>query len=104
MWREDIELLEGSGKLPKPWFEVREIELIGGSPHARQWLKRIDVPLKDKRGDGKYRLEVLIVPWTVEKQHGVLVQYNLVDLKSKNMIWELGRTLILSPQNLLEGL
>lgn len=95
-WADDVAQLEASPKLPKPWFDVREVELIGGTPESRGWLKEIHIPVVVKKPDGQHKLEVLIVPWEEDGKTGVMIQYNLVDLKSKNMIYELGRTLVLS--------
>ncbi len=94
-WREDVEQLETSGKLPAAWFDLGELEIIGGTPETRDWLKRIQIPLNTKKA-GHYKMEVLVVVWEEEGKRGTLVQYNLIELKSKNNIWELGRTLILS--------
>lgn len=94
-WAEDVEQLELSKKLPPAWFDVREIEVIGGTPETKEWLAKIHVPLKPKK-DGRYKLEVLVVVWEEEGKHGTLVQYDLVDINTQNNIWELGRTFILS--------
>lgn len=109
-WHQDVETLEASGKLPKPWFAIKDLEIYGGTPESKAWLKRIKHPLKTKLA-GTHKLEVLVVAWEEDGKNGVLVQYNLVDLKSQNMVWELGRTLILKDpsarnplEDLLEGL
>lgn len=106
-WSEDVEQLEKSKKLPKSWFDVSEVELIGGTPETKDWLRRIKVPLEPKKADGKHKLEILVVVWEEEGNRGVMVQYNLVDLETKNMVFELGRTLILSrprPKNFWQAL
>jgi hypothetical protein len=94
-WRDDVEQLEASKKLPPGWFDVKDIEVYGGSPETKDWLKQIQVPLSTKK-DGHFKLDVLVVAWEEEGKRGTMVQYDLVDLKSGNNIWELGRTLILS--------
>lgn len=96
LWEEDVHDLESSGKLPKPWFDVREIELVGGNPEGKRWLRQIHVPISIKKPEGDHKLEILVVPWREDGQRGVMIQYNLVNIKSQNMIFELGRTLILS--------
>ena len=106
-WAEDVRQMEESGKLPKPWFDVAEVEIIPGKPEAKVMLRQIHVPLAGKKKDGQHRLEVLVVPWEEEGKTGVMLQYNLTETKSKNMIYELGRTLILSepePKNPLQNL
>jgi len=94
-WREDVEDLEASKKLPAGWHDVKDLEIFGGTPETKEWLARIKVPLTTKK-DGKHKLEVLVVAWEENGIRGALVQYDLVELKSKNNIWELGRTLILT--------
>jgi hypothetical protein len=94
LWREDVEQLEASKKLPAPWNDIRDLEVFAGTSETREWLNLITVPLHSKK-DGHFRLEVLLVAWEEDGKRGVLVQYDLVDLKTKNNIWELGRTLIL---------
>lgn len=97
MWSDDIRQLEASSKLPKQWFDIQEIEMIGGTPESKSWLRRIKVPLKVKEG-GCCKLEVLLVAWEETGTYGSLVQYNIVDLKTKNTLWELGRTFILAQE------
>lgn len=92
-WQEDVRLLESSPRLPKQWFDVKEIELIGGTPETKKWLAQIQVPLKTNP-NGKHRMDVLVVVWEEEGVRGVMVQYNLEELASKNNIWESGRTFI----------
>lgn len=94
-WAEDVDQLEASKKLPAAWFDVRDLEIYGGTPESKEWLSRIKVPIKTKK-DGQHKMEVLVVVWEEEGKRGVLVQFNLVDLKSKNNIYELGRTYILN--------
>ena len=98
-WAADVENLESSHKLPKEWFDVGEMEVFGGTPETREWLDRIQIPLKPKKV-GAYKLEILVVAWEEEGKRGTLVQYDLVNLKTQNNIFELGRTFILSkPRN-----
>ena len=95
-WAEDVTALEASPKLPKPWFDVSQIEVIGGTPDTKGFLRRVQVPLKVKNPNGQYKLEALVVLWTEDNQNGVMIQYNITDLKTNNMVYELGRTLVLN--------
>lgn len=95
-WASDISLLEESGKLPSAWFDVKEVEVVGGTPETKSWLRRVHIPVSVKNQEGHHKLETLVVLWEEEGKRGVLTQYNLVDLESGNTIWELGRTLILN--------
>lgn len=49
-------------------------------------------------------MEVLIVAWEEEGVKGVMVQYNIEDIQTRENVYELGRTLILNRQSLLEEL
>lgn len=98
-WADDVADLESSGKLPKEWSDVSLIDVVGGTPETKDWLGRIHVPLTAKKG-GNHKLEVLVVAWEEEGKRGTMVQYNLVNIKTQNNIYELGRTFILSkPKN-----
>ncbi|MGE0763407.1 MAG: hypothetical protein AB7N80_09015 [Bdellovibrionales bacterium] len=97
LWEQDVEKLSASGKLPKAWNEIKEIQLIPATDNAKLWLKNVRVPIRLK-SDGGYKMEILVVSWEEEKASGAIMQYNLVDLKTNNMIWELGRTFVLSGQ------
>jgi hypothetical protein len=96
-WHDDIRELEDSKKLPAAWFDVGQIEIVGGTNETKDWLKHIQSPLTPK-ANGHYKLDVLLVGWEETGKRGAMIQYNLEDLGTKNTIWELGRTLILSPQ------
>lgn len=95
-WADDVRLLETSKNLPPGWFDVKEVEIFGGTPETKAILRKIKVPVGIKKHDGEHKLEVLVVVWEEEGKRGALIQYNLVNLKSGNMIKEIGRTLILS--------
>jgi hypothetical protein len=94
-WAEDVELMESSGKLPAAWADVKSYDLIGGTPESRAWLKLIHPPLKTNP-KGRHRMDVLVVGWEESGKRGALIQYNIEDLKTKNTVSEIGRTLILS--------
>ena len=94
-WTADIQQLEASKKLPKAWFDVRDVEVYPGTLETKNWLQHIQVPLHRKT-DGHYKLKVLVIAWEENGIRGTLVQYDLMDLKTKNNIWELSRTYILS--------
>lgn len=100
-WHEDVRQLEASGKLPKPWFDLKEVVVIGGTPETKKMLRLVQHPLETKP-QGAYRMEILIVAWEEEGVRGVLVQYNLEEIKSRENLFELGRTLILNRPSLLE--
>ena len=87
--------LKASNKLPAGWNSIKEIQLIPATDKAKLWLKSMHVPILLK-SDGAYKLEVLMISWDEGQDVGAIVQYNLVELKTNNMVWELGRTFVLS--------
>lgn len=91
LWEEDLKLLADHRKLPDAWNKIREIELIPATDTAREWARSLEVPI-EVHSDGSHRLEVLLLSWSQDESDGAIVQYNLVDLKTNNMVWELGRT------------
>lgn len=105
-WSNDVDNLEASKKLPKEWYDVGQVEVVGGTPETKEWLARIHVPVRPKT-NGKNKLDVLVVVWEEEGKRGAMVQYNLLDGKTGNNILELGRTFILSkpkPKNTFKAL
>lgn len=93
LWHEDVANLEASPNLPKQWFDVKELNIIAGTPETKEWLRQVEIPLNPNL-KGKHHMDILVVVWEEDGIRGVLVQYNLED-ERKNHIWELGRTLIL---------
>lgn len=90
----DLDLLRQNGSLPKELNSLAKLEVYGGTDQAKVWINNLSLPFKLAE-DGTHDLEVLVVDWEEGTKDGVMVQYNLVDRKSGNMVWELGRTFIL---------
>ena len=90
-WREDVQLLEESKKLPKEWGEIREITINSDNSPVHDWLDRIKPPIQ-KNPRGKYRLEAFLNQWIEGYRYGVVIQYKLIDMTNSNTVWELGRT------------
>ena len=91
---EDLELLQEAGSLPKEFYSLAQLEVYGGTDKAKVWTQELRLPFQLKK-DGTHHLEVLIVDWKEGHKEGVIVQYNLNEKASGNMVWELGRTFIL---------
>lgn len=100
LWAQDLKLLEQSKAMPEAWSKVRDLEIHGGTDIAKLWLKEMTIPL-EVRPKGQYTLEILLVDWVESGKTGAMIQYNLVDQKTGNMVWELGRTLILKDDSSL---
>ena len=89
--RTDIRLLEKNHYLPPAWSKIKSIEVSSDASHVQNWLTAdaFDIPRKK---DGEYNLEIFVSEWIDGYRYGALVQYDLVEIKTKNTIWELNRT------------
>jgi len=91
LWKRDMKMLKGSKHLHPGLKQIKEVEAFGGSDEAKKWLPDLTMPWK-KLEKGKYKLEVLLLEFNDNNQDHAVIQMNLVELESKNMVWELGRT------------
>ncbi len=90
-FQNDIALLKKSGTLPEAYSHIREVEIKSDNSPARDWLD--DLKRKIPRDqNGTYKLSVMVIHWIEANRYGAIVQYNLVDLKSGNTVWEFSRT------------
>jgi hypothetical protein len=94
LWTRDLKRLRDAKALPAAFDDIKEIEVTPATEQARQWFKSLKVPVTTKVNGG-HRLEILLLTWEEGTTVAAIVQYNLIDLKTKDMIWELGRTFIL---------
>lgn len=101
LWRQDLELLVRSNSLPKEWIQVSEIKYFPLTESVKELLSKIQPPLKTHDG-GAYRMEVSIDDWKDGNDYGLMIQYQLFDIASQNLIWELGRTLIIADSKIVE--
>jgi hypothetical protein len=90
-WQEDVLLLQKSNKLPQGWSHIRTVEVKSDNSPARDWVDDLKkrVPTDPT---GTYKLSVMAIHWIEENRYGAIIQYNLVDTKSGNTVWELSRT------------
>lgn len=94
LWKRDIINLIGSKALPEAFFKAKDIKYSYGTPEAREWLSKIEIPLK-KNPEGTHRMEVFIDRWAQGTDFGAMIQYQLINLSTNDTEWELGRTLTL---------
>jgi hypothetical protein len=90
-WNEDLHLLQRTQKLPKEWSEIKEISVKGDNSPVQEWILKVRPPIQ-KNPNGHYRLDVFIIHWIEDNRYGAVVQYDLIDLKNNNTIWEISRT------------
>lgn len=95
LWFKDMKALEASGKLPQGWDLIEKVELIAGDSYSKELIDNSSYPIKlNPKGDKK--LEVIFDKWVDGQESGIIIQYHLVDQKTNNTIWELGRSLKLT--------
>jgi len=91
VWAEDIANLQKSKTLPKEWAEIHEVSIRTDNSPLHEWTAKIKPPVSINP-KGRYRLEVFFVLLLEGNRYGTVAEYDLVEIASKNKIWELGRT------------
>lgn len=94
LWYSDVIQLTQAKVFPPQWSQIREIRLIPGTPQAKKWFDDLIIPVQTNT-EGEYTLEVLLMDWQEGNVLGAIVQYDLTENKTNNLIWELGRTFVL---------
>ncbi len=101
LWIRDLNTLKKSKSVPPAFYDLSEIKVVGGNPQVLGWLPTLHAPI-DKKSQGGHRMEILLVSWTDTDSDAVIVQYDIYDNKTGNLVWELGRTLILRNADSIE--
>lgn len=93
----DLQQLQKKDFLPEAWHSIREIKYRFQSEKIKQAIdiQKLSV---SKKNNGQYNLEIEFIEVPDDKKPKMLMQMNLIEIKSKNTIWELGRTYVLFPQ------
>jgi hypothetical protein len=91
LWQKDLDLLRASKKLPDGWKSLRVVEYVALDQDVWKWIEH-KKPEFNIDPEGQFRLEVLIDHFDDEEGKAALVEYHLIDLKSGDKVWELGRT------------
>ncbi len=88
---EDLKLLDQKHFLPEAWQKIQKISLTSDASHVSNWLdeKSFQIPVQK---NGEYILEIFVSEWIDGYRYGALVEYDLVNIKNKNTVWELNRT------------
>lgn len=92
----DFAKLRANNVLPEFFNSISHIEIQSGSEQAQEWLKKIKFPIEQK-SDGEFNLEILVASFEEDGKLAAVIQYNVVNNKTHDMIWELGRTFYLKP-------
>jgi hypothetical protein len=92
-WRRDIKHMGDARSLPKGFNDLKAVEFISTSGKLKQMIKKYPMSEFQTHKDGHYTLEILLDQL---KGGGLMMQYDLVDVRTGNTVWERGRTF---PQN-----
>jgi hypothetical protein len=92
-WDEDLKHLDKAHLLPQGFKGLKKIDLTSSSTRLRDAFKKYPLDLS-YNPNGKYSLEIFA---DEIEGGGVVIQYDLIEIKSGNTVWELGRTF---PQSL----
>jgi hypothetical protein len=87
-WQEDLQRMDRLRTLPPGFKDLKSVEYIATTEKLKVMLKKYPMDFKTS-GKGRYALEILLDEL---KGGGLMMQYDLVDLKSGNTVWERGRT------------
>ncbi|MCB0413640.1 MAG: hypothetical protein KDD50_04870 [Bdellovibrionales bacterium] len=88
IWSENVQYLIQTHQLPFYWDSISNIKLLFESDSMEKWKPHLSPPIPVIK-NGKYRIEVLIVPWKIKDVSAVLIQYDIIENKSNNLQWEL---------------
>lgn len=98
---EDFEELAKSQQLPPDWKSIATIEIHMNSQLANALLGKERPKIQRvKNGSSYLELEFMDIP--DDKNPGVIVQASLFNIKSKNKIFEIGRSYTMNDLNKVE--
>lgn len=88
---QDLENLKLKNSLPPEFKNLSEIEITTEGSTFKPWTDLIKLSIP-QTASGTHTLQVFIFFYLNEKKYGANVQYDLVENKSENTIWELSRS------------
>lgn len=98
MINDDFQSLQESGQLPAQWSSIATVEVRMASELAKAILGK-QRPNIQRVKEGKAFLELQFMDLPDEENPGVIIQASLFDIKSKNKIFEIGRTYTMNELN-----
>jgi hypothetical protein len=96
---DDFGQLRKTNQLPKAWDSISTIEYKMGSELAKALLGKTRRPNFQRIKEGTAYLEMEIMDLPDEENPGIIIQASLFDIKSKNKIFEIGRTYTMNQLN-----
>lgn len=98
MIENDFKDLASTQQLPKQWGSIEKVEFRMNSILAKALLgETLPLFMHTENGENMLELEVMDLP--DESNPGVIVQASLFDIKTKNKIFEIGRTYLMADLN-----
>lgn len=94
----DFQSLTKSKQLPEEWNSIATTEVKLKSDLARIILGKARPSFLEKK-EGKFHLEVEVVDLPDNENPGLIIQASLFDIRSKNKIFEIGRTYTMNDLN-----
>lgn len=98
MINDDFQTLAANGELPAEWSNIATVELRMNSVLAKTILGK-ERPNIQRVKEGANYLELEIVDLPDDENPGIIIQASLFDIKSKNKIFEIGRTYTMNDLN-----
>lgn len=98
MINDDFDNLAKTQQLPVAWNSIATVELRMNSQLAKTILGK-ERPSIQRVKDGTSYLELEIVDLPDEENPGIIIQASLFDIKTKNKVFEVGRTYTMNDLN-----
>lgn len=95
---EDFAQLNKEGQLPKAWNSIATVELRMNSTLAKALMGK-HRPTFQRVKDGSSFLELEVMDLPDDENPGIIIQASLFDIKSKNKVFEIGRTYTMNDLN-----
>lgn len=96
--KDDFDMLLQKKHLPREWNSIATIEVRMNSQLAKALLGN-QLPELKRVKEGTHYLELEFMDLPDEENPGVIIQASLFDIKSKNKIFEIGRTYTMNDLN-----
>lgn len=95
---EDFAQLNKEGQLPKEWNSIATVEMRMNSTLAKALMGQ-QRPTFQRVKDGSAFLELEVMDLPDDENPGIIIQASLFDIKSKNKVFEIGRTYTMNDLN-----
>jgi hypothetical protein len=87
----DWQKLAAQRLLPTQLSQVSQVDYASDASQASEWIKTLGSPVK-RNPQGGYQLNIYVIQWIDGHDQGAIVQYDLLEKKTQNKIWEMSRS------------